>query len=145
MKIDEADIIEKLRMYLKIPVFRESIAHKVIEWEISFKEAIAKYKEMVGFFDPGEQKETSETGFVMEKVSTGYIVKPVLAERKQKVPSKSARSTPPTPHDKNEILRTILLYLLEFDDYLNSTYEQLVEKWKPLIEKGIIQKNTIES
>lgn len=142
MKIDEDDILKRLHMYLKIPVFRESIAHKVKEWEISFQEAIAKYKEMVEFFDPGEQKET-RTGFVMEKVSTGYIVKPVLAERKPL--SKSARSTTPTPHDKNEILRTILLYLLECDDYLNSTYEQLVEKWKPLIEKGIIQKNTIES
>jgi hypothetical protein len=129
-------------MYLKIPVFRESIAHKVKEWEVIFKDAITKYKEIVKVIEPEKKENTTvnKTGFEIEKINTGWIVKPVLIETRQKTPSKARN----THTDKTEVLKTILLYLLECDDYLNSTYEQLIEKWKPLIDEGIFDKNVIE-
>jgi hypothetical protein len=96
---------------------------------------------------------TTKTGkivnFSFEKQAGDYFTC-LIAEKcsenekgtKQEIPSKEGRNTEKKA-DKKEDLKTLLNYLSNHEIFFNTINEQFIEKWKPILDKGLIA-NTIE-
>jgi hypothetical protein len=87
-----------------------------------------------------------DLGFVKknENFFTGQITRKcsekVTKQSIQETPSKQTRSTA----NKTEDLKTLLTYLLNNEFLFNVINELFLEKWKPLIDHGIINHKVIE-
>ena len=82
--------------------------------------------------------DTFDLGFVKknENFFTGQITRKcsekVTKQVKQETPSKQAIKT----DNKTEDLKTLLIYLLDNEDFFDCMANEFFENWKPLIDKG---------